>query len=189
MVAKLNHLAIDNTEVKAIVKELTRYGKKDVLNALRKFNREIAKEVSDKARSLGAKQPVPKAVRSTKNIKPQATRTQAKIKIGKPSNRQPSALSMEFGRDSLLVPVRGSSKMRKIDRNAVGKLRYSRRGATFPYRRWIGNQYASGTSSFGKFGKGGYVVQRTVANEQDRIMTTYNDRLYEALAKAIGKKI
>ena len=187
--AKFNHLAIDNSEVREIVKELNRYGKKDVLKALLAFNRELAKEVSDKAINLGAKQPGPKAVRSTKNIKPQATRTQAKIKIGKPSNRQPSALSMEFGRDSLLVPVRGSSKMRKIDCNAVGKLRYSRSGATFPYRRWIGNQYASGTSSFGAFGKGGYVVQRTVANEQDRIMTTYNDRLYEALAKAIGKKI
>ena len=189
MAFKLDHLAIDNREVKVIVKELSRYGKTDVLKALRSFNREIAKEVSDKARSLGAKQPVPKASQSTKNIKPQATRTQAKIKIGKPSNRQPSALSMEFGRDSLLVPIRGSSKMRKIDRNAVGKLRYSRRNAKFPYRNWIGNQYATGTSSFGRFGKGGYVVMRTIAREQDRIMSTYNDRLYEALAKAIGKKI
>ena len=47
--AKFNHLAIDNSEVKGIVKELARYGKKDVLKALRAFNREIAKEVSDKA--------------------------------------------------------------------------------------------------------------------------------------------
>ena len=70
--AKFNHLAIDNSEVREIVKELNRYGKKDVLKALRAFNREIAKEVSDKARKLGAKQPVPKAVRSTKNIKPQS---------------------------------------------------------------------------------------------------------------------
>jgi hypothetical protein len=189
MAFKLDHLAIDNSEVREIVKELNRYGKTDVLKALRAFNREIAKEVSDKARSLGAKQPVPKASQSTKNIKPQATRTQAKIKIGKPSNRQPSALSMEFGRDSLLVPVRGRSKPRKILREEVGRLPFSRRGATFPYRRWIGNQYATGTSSFGRFGKGGYVVMRTIAREQDRIMSTYNDRLYEALAKAIGKKI
>ena len=54
--AKFNHLAIDNSEVREIVKELNRYGKKDVLKALRAFNREIAKEVSDKARKLGAKQ-------------------------------------------------------------------------------------------------------------------------------------
>ena len=33
MVTKFNHLAIDNSEVKAIIKELTRYGKKDVLKA------------------------------------------------------------------------------------------------------------------------------------------------------------
>ena len=186
---KKTDLAIDNSEVREIVKELKQYGKKDVLKTLAKFHREIAKEQLAESRVLARKQPVPKAIRSSKNIKPQATRTQAKIKIGRASNRQPSALSMEFGRDSLLVPIRGSSSMRKIDRNAVGKLRYSRRGATFPYRRWIGNQYASGTSSFGKFGKGGYVVQRTVANEQDRIMSTYNDRLYEALARSIGKKL
>ena len=165
MTLKINDLAIDNTEIKEIVSELKRYGKTDVLKALRAFNREIAKEVSDKSRSLAKKQPVPKAIRSANNIKPQATRTQAKIKIGRSSDRQPTALSMEFGRDSILVPVGKGGKMRKIDRNAVGKLRYSRRGATFPYRRWIGNQYASGTSSFGKFGKGGYVVQRTVAND------------------------
>ncbi len=157
MAFKLDHLAIDNSEVREIVKELNRYGKTDVLKALRAFNREIAKEVSDKARSLGAKQPVPKASQSTKNIKPQA--------------------------------VRGRSKPRKILREEVGRLPFSRRGATFPYRRWIGNQYATGTSSFGRFGKGGYVVMRTIAREQDRIMSTYNDRLYEALAKAIGKKI
>lgn len=187
MTLKINDLAIDNSEIKEIVSELKRYGKTDVLKALRAFNREIAKEVSDKSRSLAKKQPVPKAIRSANNIKPQATRTQAKIKIGRSSDRQPTALSMEFGRDSILVPVGKGGNMRKIDRNAVGKLRYSRRGATFPYRRWIGNQYASGTSSFGQFGKGGYVVQRTVAREQDRIMSTYNDRLYEALAKALGK--
>ena len=66
MTLKINDFAIDNTEIKEIVSELKRYGKTDVLKALRAFNREIAKEVSDKARSLGAKQPVPKAVRSTK---------------------------------------------------------------------------------------------------------------------------
>ena len=65
-------------------------------------------------------------------------------------------------------------KTKKNIKEEVGRL-HSRRGANL-YRRWIGNQYAL-TSSFGRFGKGGYVVQRTVANEQDRIMTTYNDRL------------
>lgn len=184
---KINDLAIDNREIKEVVKELQKYGKTDVLKALRTFHREIAKEVSDKSRILAKKQPVPKANKSANGIKPQATRTQAKIKITS-GDRNPSALAMEFGRDSMLVPIRGSSKMRKIDRNQVGKLRYSRRGAKFPYRNWIGNQYASGTSSFGQFGKGGYVVQRTVAREQDRIMEMYNDGMYDALAKAIGKK-
>ena len=185
---KINDLAIDNREIKEVVKELQKYGKTDVLKALRTFHRDIAKEVSDKSRTLAKKQLVPKATQSATRIRPQATRTQAKIKIGSSTDRQPTALSMEFGRDSILVPVRGSSKMRKIDRNAVGKLRHSRRGAKFPYRRWIGNQYASGTSSFGQFGKGGYVVQRTVAREQDKIMEMYNDGMYDALAKAIGKK-
>lgn len=188
MTVKLNDLAIDNSEIKTIVNELKRYGQKDVLNALRRFHREIAKEVSDKSRNLAKKQPVPKAARSATRISPQGTRTAAKIKINKSTDRQPTALTMEFGRDSLLVPVRGSASMRKITRNEVGRLPNSRRGAKFPYRRWIGNQYASGTSSFGKFGKGGYVVHKTVAREQDTIMETYNDRLYDALAKAIGKK-
>lgn len=187
MTLKIDDLAIDNTEIKEIVKELKKYGKTDVLKALRAFNREIAKEVSDKSRTLAKKQPVPKASRSATNIKPQATRTQAKIKIGKSSDRQPTALSMEFGRDSILVPIGKGGKMRKITRNQVGRLPSSRRGAKFPYRNWIGNQYASGTSSFNQFGKGGYVVQKTVAREQDRIMNTYNDRLYDALRKAIGK--
>ena len=58
MTLKIDDLAIDNTEIKEIVKELKKYGKTDVLKALRAFNREIAKEVSDKARTLAKKQPV-----------------------------------------------------------------------------------------------------------------------------------
>ncbi len=46
--AKFNHLAIDNSEVREIVKEFNRYGKKELLKAIHAINREIEKEVSDK---------------------------------------------------------------------------------------------------------------------------------------------
>ena len=39
---KKTDLAIDNSEVRQIVKELKQYGKKDVLKTLSKFHREIA---------------------------------------------------------------------------------------------------------------------------------------------------
>ena len=39
---KKTDLAIDNSEVREIVKELKQYGKKDVLKTLAKFHREIA---------------------------------------------------------------------------------------------------------------------------------------------------
>ena len=55
---KKTDLAIDNSEVREIVKELKQYGKKDVLKTLAKFHREIAKEQLADSRVLGRKQPV-----------------------------------------------------------------------------------------------------------------------------------
>ena len=58
---KKTDLAIDNSEVREIVKELKQYGKKDVLKTLSKFHREIAKEQLQDISVLARKQPVPKA--------------------------------------------------------------------------------------------------------------------------------
>ena len=180
---KKTDLAIDNSEVREIVKELKQYGKKDVLKTLSKFHREIAKEQLADSRVLARKQPVPKANRSAMGFTASGTRSEAKINI-KSNDRYPTSLSMEFGRRIMKVPVR-SGGMRSITRSEVGNLPYSRPGAKFPYRKYIGNQRVRGESSFYQFGKGGYVVGKTISRNQNQILETYSDRMYEALVKAI----
>ena len=180
---KKTDLAIDNSEVREIVKELKKYGKKDVLKTLSKFHREIAKEQLADSRVLARKQPVPKANRSAMGFTASGTRTEAKINI-KTSDRYPSALSMEFGRRFQYVPTR-SGKTRAITSSEVGRLPYSRPGAKFPYRKWIGNARDRGDSSFTKLGKQGYVVGKTISRNQKEILETYNDKMYDALVKAI----
>ena len=180
---KKTDLAIDNSELKEIVKELNKYGKKDVLKSLSKFHREIAKEQLSDSRNLARKQRVPKARKSAMGFTASGTRSEAKINI-KSNDRYPTSLSMEFGRRFLYVPTR-SGGTRAITQSEVGRLPHSRPGAKFPYRRWIGNQNARGDSSFTKLGKQGYVVGKTISRNQNEILETYNDRLYDALVKAI----
>mgnify|MGYP003110053596 FL=1 len=180
---KKTDLAIDNSEVKEIVKELKQYGKKDVLKTLAKFHREIAKEQLQDSRVLARKQPVPKANRSAMGFTASGTRSEAKINI-KTSDRYPSALSMEFGRRFQYVPTRRGGT-RAITQAEIGRLPHSRPGAKFPYRKWIGNNRDRGDSSFTKLGKQGYVVGKTISRNQNEILETYNDRLYDALTKAI----
>ena len=180
---KKTDLAIDNSEVKEIVKELKQYGKKDVLKTLSKFHREIAKEQLADSRVLARKQPVPKANRSAMGFTASGTRSEAKINI-KTSDRYPTALSMEFGRRFQYVPTRRGGT-RAITQAEIGRLPHSRPGAKFPYRKWIGNNRDRGDSSFTKLGKQGYVVGKTISRNQNEILETYNDRLYDALTKAI----
>ena len=180
---KKTDLAIDNSEVKEIVKELNKYGKKDVLKTLSKFHREIAKEQLADSRTLARKQRVPKARKSAMGFTASGTRSEAKINI-KSNDRYPSSLSMEFGRRFQYVPTRNGGT-RAITQSEVGRLPNSRPGAKFPYRRWIGNQNARGDSSFTKLGKQGYVVGKTISRNQNEILETYNDRLFDALVKAI----
>ena len=180
---KKTDLAIDNSEVKEIVKELKQYGKKDVLKTLAKFHREIAKEQLADSRVLARKQPVPKANKSAMGFTASGTRSEAKINI-KTSDRYPSALSMEFGRRFQYVPTRRGGT-RAITQAEIGRLPHSRPGAKFPYRKWIGNNRDRGDSSFTKLGKQGYVVGKTISRNQNEILETYNDRLYDALTKAI----
>ena len=180
---KKTDLAIDNSEVRDIVKELKQYGKKDVLKTLAKFHREIAKEQLQDSRVLARKQPVPKANRSAMGFTASGTRSEAKINI-KTSDRYPSALSMEFGRRFQYVPTRRGGT-RAITQAEIGRLPHSRPGAKFPYRKWIGNNRDRGDSSFTKLGKQGYVVGKTISRNQNEILETYNDRLYDALTKAI----
>jgi|TARA_B100000287_G_C20615880_1_gene773984 hypothetical protein len=180
---KKTDLAIDNSEVKEIVKELKQYGKKDVLKTLAKFHREIAKEQLQDSRVLARKQPVPKANKSAMGFTASGTRSEAKINI-KTSDRYPSALSMEFGRRFQYVPTRRGGT-RAITQAEIGRLPHSRPGAKFPYRKWIGNNRDRGDSSFTKLGKQGYVVGKTISRNQNEILETYNDRLYDALTKAI----
>jgi len=180
---KKTDLAIDNSEVRELVKELKQYGKKDVLKTLSKFHREIAKEQLTESRTLGRKQPVPKANRSVMGMTASGTRSEAKINI-KSNDRYPTALSMEFGRRFQYVPVRGG-KTRAITASEVGRLPHSRPGAKFPYRKWIGNQRDRGDSSFTKLGKQGYVVGKTISRNQNEILETYNERMYDALTRAI----
>ena len=180
---KKTDLAIDNSEVREIVKELKQYGKKDVLKTLAKFHREIAKEQLAESRVLARKQPVPKANRSAMGFTASGTRSEAKINI-KTSDRYPSALSMEFGRRFQYVPTRNGGT-RAITQAEVGRLPISRPGAKFPYRKWIGNNRDRGDSSFTKLGKQGYVVGKTISKNQNEILETYNERLFDALTKAI----
>lgn len=180
---KKTDLAIDNSEVKEIVKELKQYGKKDVLKTLSKFHREIAKEQLADSRVLARKQPVPKANRSAMGFTASGTRSEAKINI-KSNDRYPTSLSMEFGRRFQYVPTRRGGT-RAITQAEIGRLPHSRPGAKFPYRKWIGNNRDRGDSSFTKLGKQGYVVGKTISRNQNEILETYNDRLYDALTKAI----
>ena len=180
---KKTDLAIDNSEVREIVKELKQYGKKDVLKTLAKFHREIAKEQLADSRVLARKQPVPKANRSAMGFTASGTRSEAKINI-KTSDRYPSALSMEFGRRFQYVPTRRGGT-RAITQAEIGRLPFSRPGAKFPYRKWIGNNRDRGDSSFTKLGKQGYVVGKTISKNQNEILETYNERLFDALTKAI----
>lgn len=180
---KKTDVAIDNSELIELRKELNKYGNKDVLKAVSKFHREIAKEQLQEARNRGRRQPVPKANRSVMGMTASGTRTEAKINL-KTNDRYPSTLSMEFGRRLAYVPTK-AGKTRAIARNQIGKLPYSRPGAKFEYKPWIGNQYDKGDSTFYQLGKGGYVVGKTISKNQNKILETYNDRLYEALVKAI----
>jgi len=180
---KKTDLAIDNSQLIDLRKKLNQYGDKDVLKAVSKFHREIAKEQLQEARNRGRRQPVPKANKSVMGMTASGTRTEAKINL-KTNDRYPSTLSMEFGRRLQYVPTR-SGKTRAIPRNQIGTLKYSRPGAKFDYKPWIGNQYDKGDSTFYQLGKGGYVVGKTIANNQNKILETYNDRLYETLVKAI----
>lgn len=181
---KKTDLAIDNREIIKLKNDLAKYGKKDVLKTLSKFHREIAKEQLADSRKLGRKQQVPKAQRSVMGMTASGTRTEAKINI-KTTDRNPSALSLEFGRRFIYVPVRGSGKTRAVEAAQVGKLRYSRPDAKFRYRKWIGSGRSQGDSTFTKFGKQGYVVGKTISRNQNEILETYNDRMYDALTKAI----
>ena len=179
---KKTDLAIDNSQVREVVKELKQYGKKDVLKTLAKFHREIAKEQLADSRVLARKQPVPKANKSAMGFTASGTRSEAKINI-KTSDRYPSALSMEFGRRFQYVPTRRGGT-RAITSAEVGRLPNSRPGAKFPYRKWFGNQYTSGNSSFFKFGKGSYVVGKVLLRNRDDILENYSDKLFDALVKA-----
>tara|TARA_R100001480_G_scaffold108861_1_gene110473 strand:- start:213 stop:761 length:549 start_codon:yes stop_codon:yes gene_type:complete len=180
---KIQQFAIDNSELIELRKDLKKYGKQDVLKALSKFHRQIAKEQLSDIRPLAKKQPVPKARQSAMGFTASGTRTEAKINV-KTSKRNPMALTLERGREYQYVPVR-SGGTRAIKRSDIGRLPNSRPGAKFPYRRWIGNQYTSGTSSFAKFGKGSYVVGKVLKRNQNEILETYSDKLYDALVKAI----
>lgn len=180
---KIQQFAIDNSELIKLKNDLSTYGKKDVLKVLSKFHRELAKEQLSEIRPLARKQPVPKANQSAMGFTASGTRTEAKINV-KTSARNPMALTLERGREYQYVPTR-SGKIRAIKSSEVGRLPNSRPGAKFPYRRWIGNQYTSGSSSFAKFGKGSYVVGKVLQRNQDKILETYSDKMYEALVKAI----
>ena len=183
MAKKIQDFAIDNSELIELRKELKKYGKQDVLKAVSKFHREIAKEQLQDIRPLARKQPVPKARQSAMGFTASGTRTEAKINV-KSSQRNPMALTLERGREYQYVPVRGGGT-RAIKRSEIGNLPNSRPGAKFPYRKWIGNARDRGDSSFTKLGKQGYVVGRTISKNQKEILETYNDKMYDALVKAI----
>tara|TARA_R100000742_G_C4277472_1_gene99389 strand:+ start:2186 stop:2737 length:552 start_codon:yes stop_codon:yes gene_type:complete len=180
---KILDFAIDNSQVNELKKDLNKYGKKDVLKALAKFHREIAKEQMQDARNRGKRQNIPKGDQSVKGITASGTRSEAKINI-KTSERHPSALSLEFGRRFVYVPTK-NNKTRAIRGNQVGRLKYSRPDAKFRYKNWIGNRFDSGDSTFSQMGKKGYVVGKTISKNQDKIAAEYNDKLYDALVKAI----
>lgn len=182
--AKFTDIAIDNSEIIKLKKDLARYGQKDVLKVLSKFHREIAKEQLSDIRPLARKQPVPLANKSAMGFTASGTRTEAKVNV-KTSTRYPTAISLERGRRFQYVPVKGSSKPRAITQAEVGRLPHSRPGAKFPYRKWTGNQRDQGDSTFYKAGKSGYVAGKTIQRNQNDIMQTYSDRMFDALVKAI----
>jgi len=183
MVKIAGDFTIDNSELTELRKDLNKYGKKDVLKVLSKFHREIAKEQLVDIRARAKKQRVPKAKASAMGFTASGTRTEAKINI-KRNDKRPSTFSMEFGRRYMYVPTK-TGKTRAVTRQQVGNLRYSRPGADFPYKNWIGHRFTSGDSTFSQFGKKGYVVGKTLDKNQNKIADTYNDRMYDALMKAI----
>ena len=183
MARKIKDFAVDNSEIKEIVKELKQYASKDVVKAVSKFHRELAKEQLQDIRPLARKQPVPLARKSAMGFTASGTRTEAKINV-KSSQRNPMALTLERGRKYQYVPTR-SGGTRAITSAEVGRLPYSRPGAKFPYRKWFGNQFTRGESTFYQFGKGSYVVGKVLKRNQNEILETYSDRLYDALVKAI----
>jgi len=183
MVKIAGEFSIDNSEMKELVKDLKKYGQTDILKALSKFNREIAKEQLKHIRPLAKKQGTPKARPSAMGFTASGTRSEAKITLTR-NEKKPDTFSIEFGRRSMYVPTK-NGKTRAVSRSEVGNLRYSRPGAKFPYKKWIGNRFVSGDSSFSQMGKKGYVVGKTLDDNQNKIAETYSDRLFDALMKAI----
>jgi len=183
MVKRSMDFTIDNSELIQLRKDFNKYGQKDVLKVLSKFHREIAKEQLADIRPLAKKQNVPKRNASAMGFTASGTRTEAKINV-KTSSRNPMALTLERGRRYQYVPVRGSTKPRAISAAEVGRLPNSRPGAKFPYRKWFGNQYTSGDSTFFKFGKGSYVVGKVLLRNRNDILENYSDKLFDALVKA-----
>jgi hypothetical protein len=184
MVKRSMDFTIDNSELIELRKEFNKYGQKDVLKVLSKFHREIAKEQLVDIRAKAKKQRVPKARASAMGFTASGTRTEAKITL-KSNDKRPSTWSMEYGRRYMYVPTK-KGNTRAVSRSEVGNLRYSRPGAQFPYKKWIGNQHQKGESTFTEMGKKGYVVGKTLSDNQNQIAETYNDRLYNALIKAIN---
>ncbi len=176
-------LAVDNSQLLKLRKEMNKFGRKDVLTALSKFHREIAKEQLKEIRQLAARQNVPLAKKSKTGFTASGTRTEAKINI-KSNDRYPATFSMEFGRRYQYVPTK-SGATRAIKGTDVGKLKYSRPAADFPYKKWIGNQHDTGDSTFSQLGKQGYIVGKTIAKNRNKIAETYSDLMYDALVKAI----
>ena len=66
------------------------------------------------------------------------------------------------------VPTR-SGKTTGYNTSEVGRLPYSRPGAKFPYRKWIGNARDTWRQVlFIKLGKQGYVVGKTISRNSKR---------------------
>ena len=174
---------IDNSQINDLKKDLVKYQQTDILKALAKFNREIAKEQLVDIRKLAKKQRTPKARASATGFTASGTRTEAKINIVR-NDKKPDTFSLEFGRRYMYVPTK-KGKTRAVSRNEVGNLRYSRPGAHFPYKKWIGHRFTAGDSSFSQYGKKGYVVGKTLDKNQNKIAESYSDRMYDSLIKAI----
>jgi len=173
-------IEIDTSELRLLQRQLKEYGQKDLQNTMTKVNRSISAEVRDEARKRARKQNVPLAKKSSKGITSTASRTKAGITMTR-NDRYPTLFLMEYGAKNWHVPFPPNSKR-------VGTVYYMPQNKMKKRvgRPFLGNQHEIGENpKWTTFGKKGYVVGKTLEDMRPHIVSTYAEKLHDALVEAV----
>ena len=194
--AKQTLAHVDTSELIDIVKDLRRYGQKEVVKVITKVNRSISTEIRDKSRAKAQRSNVPLASKSSKGITATASATKAGITLTRSTEgkgRYPTLFMINYGARYWHVPnppavqAKYNKKTRPMMMDNIGRLPASKPGAKRLAKKWLGNRYDAGDNpSWSTFGKEGYVVEKVIEQQSEKIFEEYSDRVHRALIKAVN---